>query len=579
MNMINKLKVSTLFLAMAVVVSSCADLSVENVNDPDRERALANPSDLVSLLQGSSSDVFFEITNLWGVHMDGLSDQMTSTNRFLSFWDFADEPRLRINNRTTYADAVILNSPWSTYNAGVSTANSIIGKIEGDGDSIVLDNGTDVTQKMLAAAYFLRGVSRGYISMIYDQGYIVDYDTDLSALELVPYSDIAEAAITDLDQAKTVASGVGSGFVWDFLPTSDTWDLAQFQTIVNSMAARVLASVPRTLAEANSHDWSRVLSYADAAVGGPDAPDAGMTDFSATSVGPYQFYNNLQDWSGFVLSDGAGYLPTDLKVLHMLDPNYPVNYPDAPTVLDPAQSNDQRIDYFNYDEDFGFLNPARRRSIFSNYWNLRTWCQNNCGRDGFAIVYYLAAETDYIRAEAYLRQNDKLTAATILNDSPFGNGVTELSIDLAANQLGVTNYNGLSGGNSISANDSDAAFQRALLREYSVELDLMAGMGAQWFFMRRWDMLQPGTALHYAVPGEELEITGREYYTFGGVEYANEEGTADGSNNWKNLSPKIQGKANTLQSVGTYEPRQLSIDKLGVIPFDFYAGEIPKGNN
>lgn len=561
MTYLNKLKFIVSLLIVALAISSCedlslADLDVENQNDPDRERALAEDADVQNLLAGSTADVFFTITDVYGVHMNGLSDQMTSTNAFFSFWDFAEEPRLRLNNRTTYADADVFYEPWSEFNSGVSTANTIIQQIEIDGQTLVVD-GVDVSQKMLASAYFLRGVSRGYLGMIYDQGYIVNPDTDLTQLETVSYTELINAGLADIEQAMTLAEGAAD-FTWDYLPTGDSWNLQQFKVIANSLAARIAAGEARTASEAASMDWNRVLTYANAGLGGPNAADGGaLLDFTATGVGPFVFYNNLADWSGFLIAGGidtgAGYLPTDLKVIKLLDNSYPANYPAAPEVLAPAESEDPRIGYYVYTENFGFLNPTRNRSIFTNYWSMRMYGGNNWGQTGQPVVYMTSSEIEYLRAEANLMSGNAAEAATLLNNSPYGTGLTTFSIDLPAVQNGYipAEEQAMSGGNTITPDASVAEFQRALLTEYSVELYMIAGIGTEWFFMRRHDMLQAGTALHYPIPGQELEITGASYYTFGGAENTSEEGTADGANSWKQLlsSPaKTAGFSNMTQA-------------------------------
>ncbi len=551
---------------MFFAINSCADLSVNNMNDPGRDDALASGTDLVSLLQGSTTNVFFENLNLWGVHMNGLADQMTSTNAYLSFWDFTEEPRLRLNNRTTYADAVIINSPFTEYNSGVSTANTLIQKIEVDGETVTLEDGTDITQKLLAGAYFLRGISRGSMGMIYDKGYVVAADADVSQVpEAKPYTEVIDAAVSDIDKAIQIADGIGSNFVWDFLPsgTAATLNLNEFKTVANSFAARFLANAPRTQSEASSWDWDRVLSYADKGIGGSQAAAASMVDYSATSISD-EFYNNMADWSTYVLSDGAGYLPSDIKIIHTLDSSYPVEYPAAPTVLDStdAQTDDPRIDYYNYTSNFGFLRASRNRGLFSNYWNLRLYSENAMyATSGYPVTFFIEAELDYIRAEAHLWNGEKIDAAQILNDSPYGSGQTDVTPNMPSVQLGYMDQDGYSGGNSISATASDAEFVSALHREYSVELDLLDQIGLQWFFMRRHDMLQEGTPLHYPIPGEELEITQKEYYTFGGPDYSGDAGTASGSNSWKQSSGS---KALQKTSDGKYNGRSLLPAELNI---------------
>ena len=158
-------------------------------------------------------------------------------------------------------------------------------------------------------------------------------------------------------------------------------------------------------------------------------------------------------------------------------------------------------------------------------------------------------------------------------------GETEFSIDLPSVQLGLISAEeqSMSGGNNIAPTASVAAFQRALLREYSVELEMIAGIGTHWAFMRRHDLLQEGTPVHYPIPGAELEITQSEYYTFGGAGNEGEEGTATGDNSWRKLdASKLGLSGNAGDGQNLFGPRT-SVGKNVVIPTASGGGH--KGRN
>ncbi|MEX0660910.1 MAG: hypothetical protein WEA58_06540 [Balneolaceae bacterium] len=536
-----KHKFSILLLSLFVVMASCADLSVDNLNAPDRERALANDADLVSLIQGTSSDVFFNITDFWGVNINAYSDMMTTTNMVNSWWVFADEPRRAMPNVPTFADLVVNSAIWSDFNSGVQTANTIINIIENDGETIVVD-GEDITQSTLTNAYFLRGVSKAYLGIIYDQAYDIYPDTDITSLEKVSYDVVLDAGIEDIEQAISLSQSI-DGFTWSGLPTSDEWNQAEFQTIAYSLAARALAGKARTLEESTSlgaAHWQQVLDYADLGIGGDNAA-AAMDGFIANTLGSYVYYNNLMDWHTYRVGE-SGYLPVDIMVQHLLDPNYPTAYPVEDNVFlaeEDWNPTDPRGAYYSYTSTRFAQSADRNKANFSQYNFEREWAGNNWGTTGQPLIYFLAAETDYLKTEAYLMLGDKGSAAMTLNASPFGTGVTDFSPDLPAKVDGRIAENGISGENTILATASDAEFQYALLREYAIEISLMGGIGNQWFFMRRWDMLQTGTPLQYPIPADELEITGDTPYTFGGVSNAGEPGTASGANSWKDLVSKI----------------------------------------
>jgi hypothetical protein len=547
-----------LLIAFGVTLSNCADLSVENTNEPTRESVLGNPENTLKLLSGGYYDFSTTVVSSWGVHQHMLSDQNTSTNNFNRYWDFSDEPRLQLNNTTTYSATSIFSTFFGGFNSSVATSNIFIKSIEVEGNTI-MDGSTDVTDDVLAKAYFLRGMARGYLGLIYDQGYLIDenFDSNSGTPDFVSYSDLISASLADIDKAISLATA-SSTFQLDVMPnSSDLWTKAEFLDIANSLAARIAAGEARTFSEAQGLDWNAILAYANKGLGGPNAQSS-LTDFSPSNVGSTgEFANYLADWLNFIVSGdpsgapedlGAGYNPTDVKVIHTLDPSYPVEYPAdkasaSEATLDPASTNDPRIAYFQYTTNPGFLNPTRNASLFTNYFSLRYQADSDWWPSSYNVTMITETEVDMIRAEANVFLGNIPNAATILNNSSAGNSPTQLSWQLPGVQLGYVNQNSLAGGHTFTGTESLAEMQFALLREYSVELDILGATGLQWYFMRRHDMLQAGTALHYPVPGGELEILGLDNYTFGGVNFADQAGTSDGANSWKNLATQAGLKA------------------------------------
>ena len=538
-----KLKVLMILMVSGLLaLASCADLSVDNVNDPTTEAVESDESNQIKLLAGGYYDATTSIVTSWAVQIQNLADQSTGTNAFRRYWDFSEEPRLRLDNTTTYSASTAISTYFGGMNSAVATANLFIANEE-------------LSDDVRAQAFFLRGIARGYLGLIYDQSYFLDenFDATTDDAEFQPYTTLIEGALSDIDQAISLASG-SSSFVFNAMPNpADTWTQAEFLDIANSMAARIAAGEARTASEAANLDWDRILAYANAGLGGPNAQSS-LNSFSASNIGSSGEYANFfNDWQNFVVTGtfetGAGYNPTDVKVTHMLDTSYPTQYPAEnasanEVTLPPAETDDPRIAYFKYTTNPGFLNPTRNANLFTNYFSARHYAENDWWPAENKIVFMTSSEVDYLRAEAQLLTGSPGDAATTLNNSPAGTGLTDLDgWQLPAVRNGYIAQNSLSGGHTMDGTESVAEFQFALLREYSVELDQLGGVGIQWFLMRRHDMLQEGTPTMFPVPGSELELLGLENYTFGGPSFAGETGTATGSNSWKNLAEAAFGTA------------------------------------
>ncbi|UCG27741.1 MAG: hypothetical protein JSV24_12345, partial [Bacteroidales bacterium] len=264
MKRINKnIGIAALLSLFLWIGNGCADLEVENLMAPDREEALASGSDIMSLLDGGYNTGFWAITTYRNFHIDGWADQGSVTNAWSGFWFFCQEPRNRIPNATTWSDLANIRNHWNNFNECVSVANEILKFAVDEGKSIV-DEDTDVdyTDVAVASAYFLKGYAQGYLGMMYDKGYIVNTDTDLTALEFADYHALIDAGVSNLKLAWEYAAAHPFDD-WIFMVGQTTYDSSDFIKIAKSFAARIMAGEGRTQAEGDALDWTTIYQYAN----------------------------------------------------------------------------------------------------------------------------------------------------------------------------------------------------------------------------------------------------------------------------------------------------------------------------
>lgn len=488
-----KLKNILLATFAATAISSCdRDLQFDNPRTLTTEEAFKVKGAGVKLANSSVLRALNAAYSFGGVHINELADQITSTNRYTEFWDFAQEPRLPINNSESYggyADAIA--SFYNSFYQANLDANQILNSIDA-GNKVIDANNIDRTSDTRIAALLTKGISQGYLGAIYDRGIIVDGASPTSLPSDFPnsYKEMIANGLKYIDQAIAAANSATS-FNFDFI-LGQNLSKASFIQLANSLAARIMASQPRDLAEAKALGaayWNKVYDYASKGV---------MTDL----INSYQqggFYNETLDWAISLLSDGAGYLPVDIKVPWLADKTgtYPQYYPSGTTILGPIQTDDKRFDqYFGYTPNFGFLRADRNRGLFTNYYRIR-WdnANNTVAAPGAVAPLFLAEETRLLMAEAKMFAGDNVAAALLLNAPTARRKSVGQLPDVAPTETAVRN---------------------AIFYEYSIEIDVAGGVIPVWAHMRRNDKLIGGTATELPIPAQQLNVLKLPLYTFGG---------------------------------------------------------------
>ncbi len=476
-----------LFAAFSMI--SCEDLVVENLNDPDFKTAFSNPSDIKGVA-GGMLNTWFQVTQEYdgpGLALWVTADAGTCSHGNAGMRVFGNEPRLEFNNKPSYTDAIITENYYNTLYSVVSQANDVLAQTELN-DVKMEDGSTDMVRAM---AYFMHGLSLGYIGLLYDKGFIVTHETDLTFdLETSPYKDVIAAAVKSLDEAIAISKASTFTIPPEWLP-GEPWSNIEFAQLASSFAARLLVFSARNKTDDNATDWNKVYTYAKNGIQKDFAPLA--DDITWYSL--YQTYSVYAGW-GFI----------DMYVIHLMDPNMPANFPLSGSFDDlpnkgKATSVDARLESdYQYMSSCPFK-PERGYYHFSSYrykrldQYLKTWTE--------PMAEFRKAENDYLLAEAAARTNKVAEAVSVMNASAR---VTRGKLaPLAADQ---------------------AAILKAIHYERIVEL-MLSGVGVQFFQMRKENLLQKGTILHFPIPGAQLEVMQMEYYTFGatkgvaGVDYSN----------------------------------------------------------
>lgn len=500
MNKIYK-QFSVVLLTAGLLVGCTDDLEVTNPNQPDFARVYATANDVENIAGGTYNVIFKAEQSASGVHpmMQTAADNVTVSWGNFGFRDMSWEPRdFAWNNQPTYANQGQLKYTYDQLYLAAVTASNVLR---------ALDNGLEIgangegNARVQAIAKFNLGLAYADLALLFDKAHVVDNNITVeeSIDSAVPFDQVATAALGYLDEALAFTEGADFEIPGDWLGmgTDVSLTAGEFAQVINTVAARTLAYMPRNSEQLAEVDWARVQAYADAGID---------FDWEIAMDGTTLWYMEAGDYE-----TAGGWGRTDMYVVHMMAPTLPQHWDDSanfPHPAEPAEGDvlDKRLlSDFEYMSSNDF-NPTRGYYHFTCYRSSR-----------YDQVYSAAAlpkpiimeeENRMLMAEARAYQGELVEAADIIN---AGTRTTRGEMpDVAA--------------------DLDEILD-AIHHERHVEM-YTTGMGLQFFEMRKRDLLQKGTPLHFPIPGQILQIFGlTEFYTFGRT--ANADGVNTSNGGWR----------------------------------------------
>ncbi len=524
--LLNYIIAITLVVAMGMV-TGCQDLEVENLNQPDLALVLASPDDVKAATESAFLSLWYSM-KLYTINMSAtVAANHTSVSWGNFAWrDSSEEPRTPWNNDPSYGESDMTETPWYQFYATISQVNDALFAINVEDMQIGID-GRD-NDLVLATSYLIRGISFGQLGVAFDKAMLPYEDSDLAELEFQPWDEVIEAGIADLIQAAQIANAMAPHSWSASAVPGITMNNDYIARLANSYIARLLAHGSRTKAQ-NDNDiawsaygWNDVRTFAD----------NGLTiDFAPIGDG--------LPWEGGTWWDlnikylrNPGWGRIDTRVINKMDPQHWVRYPtnelglplsvDDPGFNDPhgipgepgrAFSDDARlVTDFQYQPSNDF--PADRGGWhYTHYRHGRYDFPASVSDEGYYMGESLGPLREFrvydvllLKAEAMARTGDVAGAAAILNDPANERKARGQLPDVDVNLEAVLS---------------------AIFYERMIELSHNGWM-IHFGDMRRRDMLQQGTPLHYPVPGRELETLGLEIYTFGGYDNADGVNTSDG---------------------------------------------------
>ena len=539
-------------LIALVFVGACDTLNIANPNDPDRRRALGDPNSIPSVAQGAFQTWYLTTQGGFGEDQYPTLTMSVMARAHVAMWnnfhiryytgcttdwtaggypaplgtcgnltEGPAYPRAAWANNLAAAERTQIEAMWYGYYASLSSANDALTAIRTIKLAVPGSHMVE-TMSVLTQALALSG-----IALNYDQGFIVDYNTNLASLAFSPRAQVRDAALTKFDEAITLAAADTfnvPGGPW-FGGPAVGYDNVKVAQIANTMAARLLAYFPRNAAENATVDWARVASYASKGI-------STGTPFNLT------FHQDAcTSWCDFlkVWSNDMTTMRVHTRIAHMMDAATQPDPWDVTLNRDPA-SADKRLgdgtyrgpaayaasilraypdttgnggyDYvWTHTKEFG--NKTRgawhQSAVGQVRYDSLTTCGDNPQGDATGsgdAPMVLAAENDLIWAEALIRgpANDRATAATLINFTRVG-----------PNRLGQPR------GGLTAATAGDVNLLQEL--QYEQDVELLGSNPAPFYNQRRIDNLEPLTPHEMPVPAQELGVLGLcsgTCYTWGG---------------------------------------------------------------
>jgi hypothetical protein len=532
-------------LVLAVGAAGCDEqLIVNNVNSPNRERALARPTDVENLVAGQYRVIH---NTYWSFSVLGAQMAVMGYENFSSLANNGVGVRSAIprslidNSRGNATDFYGAFLSWSQAARAAAVGLSRLNR----SDFTFYPASAAQTARARAFGYFAKGVALGYMALSFDSAAVITPDDVPEAPNaLVGYDSLVKVALADLDSAIRIAQtmtalpNAAGQLTWIPSPTTLTGAsnrTGTFQRLAFSFKARFRAGVARTPAERAAVDWTAVRIDADSGL---------ASDFSITmaNVSGGWFYNPLQMflfqnwhqmWQGIMgMADTSGGYQTWL------------NLPRANKVPFLVVTNDRRIPAGTTRSaqqtaagclGASCLQPTattpypyfRNRSsgedipsgpLGDSYYDFYRFQSLHNGNRNGNVVQFPRAELDLLAAEAYLRAGDFASAMTRINITRSARGLPALAGIASLNDLipGPACVPRVPTGPMSALAETPTAtacgnIMEALKWEKRMETAFVSPGG--WYFDGRgWGDLPGNTPLHYPVPYTELDARRQTIY-------------------------------------------------------------------
>ena len=511
-----QVRVGTATLTLVLLsTAGCYDLEVVNLNDPDRERALAESADALSLVS-TSFNTWFRGVYAYGGPGSLLSNAALQNNPPWSCSGafYGAIPRRAVGNDPSAPYYRNFSRPWfHSYRAITGVADGL----RALSAPATAGPAPDRSGLALAFARFNLGLSHATVAALYDLGFAVDETWNAEeSLDPVGYMDLMEIALGHFDDAITLAGS--SDFTVPFEWMQADVDSHQLARIAHSYKARFRAQVARTSGERAAVDWSAVIQDVDAGIRSDFSMlmdwnewpnDAlGYSTWPSRSQLTYFMYG-MADQSGSVQEwlatpfDERSHLRRDGRPVLIVTPD--LRFPQGVT-LDEQRATPGRYFRIASAEEEG--DTWKRPSNGTWRWS---WYKALRSSDYFVNApeqpEIRLAEMRLLKAEALYRLGDRAAAAAIVNETRTAAGL---------------NGTDATGSNSSCVprlpDGSCGGLWEMLKWEKRMEVGWTGVAAAGWWFDgRAWGDLWKNSPLQFPVPCEDLRVLRLlPCYSFGG---------------------------------------------------------------
>ncbi len=517
--------------AVALALVACQDMDVTNPNNPNQTSVQESPEDLETLI-ATSYLTFFDRAQQNNAALTAAVISGSFGGGFGCFGTLerSSEPRVPITTIQGAGNQAHF-FPWREWYSAIAAANTGLRAIE-EGDVTIRSGGSDQTERARAFAKFVQGISHGYVALSFDRGYVFSESVASDTLGFTgnnrqvqglirPYPEVADTALAQLQVALDIIQEHNVS-----LPsqTPERWisglslSPAEFQQVIHTYMARIVAYLPRDRQEKESADWDRVLFHLDRSLNADLAPVGapGIVQHNFQRLIARQRATNPSDhirpnYETIGMADQSGgfqewwatpwqnRMPWTMEVedLRIVDPNR------TPVVSQADQGEGLYLGHH-----VANIWAAERGTAHRSYYYWHRFGTGNSWQDG-PLVIISEAEHDLLRAEAHMWLGQPEMAIPLINKTRTTNGgldpVTLDGAPMNANgHCTPRKYNGDCG-----------SLWDALRWEKAIETMGTEGY-ISWWDRRGWQELVQGTEVHWPMPLADQELLEISVYSMGG---------------------------------------------------------------